>query len=320
MPEQLSLFGPSEHVLFEPIPEPEAPLPVSPWVPIDPRQCSIFDGPLSHVIALQTACVQLDVPAARAHWGRVASRFPDWAQGEHWPRWIDELERLLQPGASVARTERLVAERTEGSSLFAGLPGELRRELVDELLVRTASELLDAQGARAELPDGKPAGYLCLLAGRLDRALEALTKRIAQYPRDGRSRGYRAEVLWRSGQQREAIEQFRDAYLIDPEAVDEAWISCEAVHELLDQAAELELPGNPAAWVGPLGEMQGVWPQTPASVERPIGTAAWQMAADILLRFRQQQRAGLLSEAERIGFKRALLRCAPQLRDLVRRL
>jgi tetratricopeptide (TPR) repeat protein len=319
MPEQLSLFGPAEHVVFEPIPEPEV-RPALPWVPIDPRQCSIFDGPLSHVVALQNACLQLDVPAARAHWARAASQFPDWARGEHWPRWIDELDSLLQPGSFAALAERLVAERAEGSGLFADLPGELRGELVNELLLRTASELLDAEGARAELLDGKPAGYLCLLARRLERAIEALATRIAQCPRDGRGRGYYAEALWRSGRQHEAVEQFRDAYLIDPEAVDEAWNSCRAIHELLDQAAELELPGNPATWVGPLGEMQGVWPPTSTSVELASGTAAWQIAADTLLRLRRQQRAGHLNEAERIAFKRALLRCAPQLRDLVRRL
>jgi tetratricopeptide (TPR) repeat protein len=320
MPEQLSFFDLPEHVVFEALAEPEDPAAPVSWVPTDPRQCSIFDGPLSQVIALQTHCSQLDVAAARAQWALLSSRFPDWTRAERWPEWIDALEALLELAPIEARAERLAAEAVSGGSLLPGLPAELRRDILDALRVRTATDLLATRGALAEFSEGKPAAHLFLLAGRLDRALEALAMRISERPRDARSRGYYAEALWRSGRQYEALGHYRDAYLVDPEAVDEAATSCTSIHDLLDEAAELELPGNPATWVGLLGELRSSWPQTPPSVTPANGTAAWQVASDALLRFRVQQRAGHATEHERMTCKRALLRCAPQLGELVRRL
>jgi tetratricopeptide (TPR) repeat protein len=291
-----------------------------PWVPTDPRQCSIFDGPLSQVVALQTHCLQLDVAAARDQWTLLSSRFPDWARAERWPEWIDALEALLELAPIEDRAERLAADAVSDSSLLPGLPAELRCDILDAVRVRTATDLLATQGALAEFSDGKPAAYLFLLAGRLDRAIEALAMRVAERPRDGRSRGYYAEALWRSGRPYEALGHYRDAYLVDPEAVDEANTSCASIHDLLDEATELELPGNPATWVGLLGELRSAWPQTLPSVTPENGTAAWQLASAALLHFRGQQRAGHASEHERMTCKRALLRGAPQLGELVRRL
>lgn len=318
MPEQLALFGPSVQVVFEAPPEPEAP-PPPPLPPVDPRQCSILEGPLGHIGALQCALLQLDVAAARADWERAAFAYPQWARGESWPSSIDELEAVLQLAASE-RAGRLIAQREAAAGCFPGLGPELRRELLDLLLLRTSADLLAADGGRALLPDGRAAGFLCLLAGNMQQAQAALAARIALYPRDGRSRGYHAEALARTGRLREALEAFRDAFLVEPQRVDEAWISCEPVGELLDLADELDLPGDPRTWIAVLGDLTGVWPLASARVELSGVSEPWQRVADALLRFRREQRTGQPGEAERIAIKRVLLRDALQLRDLLRRL
>jgi hypothetical protein len=107
------------------------------------------------------------------------------------------------------------------------------------------------------LPDGRPAGHLLLLADRPEEAVAMLTAATVALPHDGLVHACLGEALWRCSRRQPALAAYVHACLIGREAVDEAAVTCTPVHDLLDRAAELELPGAATAWMPVLADLDG---------------------------------------------------------------
>jgi hypothetical protein len=312
--EQLSFFGPAA-VIPEPEPlPPPPPAPPPPVEPADPRQCGLFEGPLADLGALEAACEELDVAAARA----------DWARAQHWPAWLADLawlvgpSRRLDPLGRLARVDALGAPAA-GAARFDGMATSLRARILEAAVARTAYELVVEHGAIARLPDGRPAGCL-LLAARPAEAAALLSAAAVTAPLDGLAHLYLGEAYWRCGRHPAALGATLDAFLVAPATVDVELVSHPLVHDLIDRVAELELPGAAPAWVPVLADLEGAASLLKAAVEPPADGPAATDVARLLLTYRRQRRSGALAEPERLALKRAMLRAAPQLKELVRRL
>ncbi|GEM_PF-2850806 len=313
---QLTLFGDAE-----PIPDPLVPEPLEllPTAEPDSRQHSLFEGSLTELHALSAAFEQLDLSAARVAWARAEDRFPEWARLQGWGRWIEDLAWLRSAEQTWARGEgveellALLKHSAEGR--FSGMKAELREQVVSEQISRTARQLVEAHGPKARLQDGRPVGCLALLAGRPVEAANLLGDAAAAEPGDGQVLGYLGEALWCEGRTAEALAAYRDAYLLAPNAVDEAISTCGPIHDLLDHVSDLALPGAPGNWVPILADLEGLVFLDGTKVQLPEEGPARALAS-----YRRQRQAGVLSEVERIALKRAILSQAPQLKELVRRL
>lgn len=327
MSEQLTFFGAAEAVPESALSAAPPNLPEGRPAPVaatDPRQCGLFEGPRADIGALEAACERLDVAAARAVWRRVARRFPEWAAGESWTRWLDDLAWLAAEGgadaAGLVARALVFARPPPDADRFAGMPPGLRDRIARGALAHAAWRLAAAQGPAAQLPDGRPAGWLLLLADRAEEAATMLAAAAASLPEDGPVHACLGEAAWRCGRRQQALAAYVQACLVAPEAVDEAEVTCTPVHDLLDHAAELELPDPATVWVPVLADLGGHVSLLGLAVEPPVGGAAAQEVARLLHTYRRRRRDGALPEGERLALKRAMLRLAPQLRELVRRL
>jgi hypothetical protein len=319
MATQLSFFGSAEPVRTHATPRPPDVAP-APAPPPDPRQCDLFDGPYSVLDALESAFLRRDAGAARAAWTEGLQRFPEWTGGSRWSAWIDDLEWLAggeTPEVLLARASSLQADG--GADRFPEMRLRLRAEISNAAIADAAERLIARDGVEARAPDGRAAGLLLLLSGRPGPAAAALARAAASRPLDGRVRGYLAEALWRAGRGREALAAFRDACLLSTDAIDEEVTTCAPVLDLLDRALDLELPAPAVAWIPLLADLEGLVSLLDAPNDLPTETSVVREAVDRLRELRRGQRQGL-TEGERIALKRALLRAAPGLRELVRRL
>jgi tetratricopeptide (TPR) repeat protein len=322
--EQLSFFGPAA-VIPEPEPlPPPPPEPPPPVEPADPRQCGLFEGPLADSGALEAACEELDVAAARAVWRRAAHRFPEWARAQRWPAWLADLAWLVGPSRQLDPQERLarvdaLGAPAAGEARFDGMAASLHARILDAAVAQTAYELVAEHGATAGLPDGRPAGCL-LLDARPAEAAALLSAAAVTAPHDGLTHLYLGEAYWRCRRHAAALGAYLDALLVAPASVDVERVSHPLVHDLIDRAAELELPGAAPAWAPVLADLEGAVSLLNAAVEPPADGPAATEVARLLLTYRRQRRSGALAEPERLALKRAMLRAAPQLKELVRRL
>jgi len=321
MAEQLSLFGSRE----APSSAEPAPPSLPPAPGVDPRQGNLFEGHVPLLNALEAAFERFDLAAARDAWAKLVRRFPEWALTQAWPgwlkdlRWLTALERRHGAGDHAQQVLAL-REPRRAAEWLPGMREELKGRILGTALERAASRLLDQHGPGARLPDGRPAAYLLLVAGRPEEAARLLPAAVTAQPRDGRARGYLGEALWRSGRSTEALAAYRDAHLLAPGAVDEELSSCTPIHDLLDRADELSLPGCAGEWVAVLGDLEGVVPLPGAPLEFAGGEPASQAVVRSLASYRQRQRSGAFPDADRLALKREMLRHAPQLVELVRRL
>ncbi|HEY3352328.1 MAG TPA: hypothetical protein VGQ83_03700 [Polyangia bacterium] len=313
MPEQLTFFGAPEAVP-EAIREAAPPHPPddlpTPAAVADPRQCGLFEGPLADIGALEAACEQLDVATARAVWRRAEQRFPEWARDQSWPLWLDDLAWLAAddgPDASplVARAQAL-AQTGPSSGRLAGMPAGLHDRIARGALAHAAWRLVAAHGPAAHLPDGRPAGCLLLLAGRAEEAAVMLAAAAAALPYDGLVHACLGEALWRRGRRQPALAAYVQACLVAPEAVDEAEVTCAPLHDLLDRAAELELPGAATEWVPVLADLEGQVSLLELAVEPPAGGPPAREGARLLRTYRRRRRDGALSDSRFALFGRVI--------------
>jgi hypothetical protein len=285
----------------------------------DPRQVGLFDGPLMDLGALQIACEVPDPQAASAIWQRIQRRHPGWAKGQAWPRWLDDLSRLV--GGTTNEQEATIAHAREvldadmGSAWFAGMPGGLRERIARAAAAAAARSLVAARGPGACSDDGRPLAWVLFFMGAREEGLSALREAAAARPEDGRLRGYLAEALWRHGQEGPAVREYLRACLIADDPVDEEEATCTPVLDLVDRAIDLDLPGPPAAWAPVLADLAGVCslrslPDVPVSAAGPAARAA------ALLR--ELREAGNAPAASMMEKKRALLRLAPGLGQFLR--
>ncbi len=292
MAEQLNILG-----LWERTPEgpkePEKPVELPPRLPVDPRQEELLSGAHTLRSRIEDACVALEASALRAAHADLVVQFGDQTWAAQAPAWATALEQL-----SSASAEALLSLQR-----FPSMAQFLFERVRTAALVRAAVRL----GAAGTLADGRPAGYLALVAGDF-----VLARRLLSSRGDARSLGYLGEAAWGQGDAFSALQAYCRASLVGE--VDQAHVSCQPVLELLDLGDELEIE-EPFAWLAVLADLSGKH----ALGELEVNTSAPLRAAGLLRAYRKTR--STLDEPGRIAAKRELARISPAgLRELIRRL
>ncbi len=318
MPEQLSILGLWERVDPTADEAPTAPLPPVPLPVADPRQEELLSGAHALRSQIEAACIALDAVTMRAAHVQLINQFTRQSWAEHVPAWAEGIIWLTEP----SRADEL-ARRALSISHDAQLPGSPRflfESVRATALKRAAQRLIDERGVTAVLGDGRPAGYLALLAGDFALACELLEKACTAVENSNAQwLGYRGEAAWRRGETFAAMQSYGRASLVDPGAIDQEVLTCQPVLELLDLSDELELSDSPLTYLAVLADLAGKHPIEELAVP-PLAPPAVRLAG-LLWAFRRSRAAGVLDEAGRIAAKREMLRLAPGgLRELLRRL
>jgi tetratricopeptide (TPR) repeat protein len=315
MSRQLNLFGPEEVCGVSSAPAPE-PLAQAADLASLPGQLELFFGAHTYERAAEEALLSLDAAALRDLADDADRAYPDGLPADRWRAWAGGVEWLF--GEAVSVRERALRAVAVLDGVIAGgrFPGATAgtREALGRAAARGAcAALVLAEGPAASLPDGRPAGCLLLDAGDPERALEALAGALGAGRADAATRAAHGRALWRTGRRAEALRAFSEALLLEPaEEVD-----APQLEDLAGVAEELELPGDPRAWMPVLADMDGVVP-LPSWAGDVTDTPARAFAA--LLRELRRRRGTGATPEELIAAKRDLLRAAPALRDRVRRL
>jgi hypothetical protein len=326
MPMQLTIFGDWEEVgepktgaAARPEPEPGS----RGQAPADPRQLEIFAGPHTHQRAMADALEALDAPKLRDTFRAVRRIYPTWLPAEAWPLWADGIEWLVGPERAplppAVRADRALALLDDGVARerFPDLGEDLLAVVRVSAAARACEALLSSAGPQATLADGRAAGLLPLLAGGPEKALGPLQAAVAAGLADGGTQAALADALWRMGRRREALVACRDALLIDPSSLEE--IQDPSLLALLDEIEELDLPGEPRAWIPALADLRGLvsLPDLESEVDPCRAPAA--RFTSLLARYRRQRREGAAATVL-VEAKRALLQIAPALKEWIRRL
>lgn len=320
MAEQLTILGLWERSV--PGEEPSSPAPALPLpLPPDPRQHDLLAGPHLLRFRIEEACAALDPAAVRVAYANLCTH----SIGQKWGDWADEIAWLVEPTTGEASAQRALSLSDRH---FPGAPRFLRERVRAAALRRAVEQLTAVSGAAAALSDGRPAGYLALVAGDLERAQALLT---AACEASGNSNalwlGYLGEARWRRGQWFAAMQCWCRASLIDPSRIDHDWVSGEPVVELLDLHDELELSDLPLSYLAVLADLLGKHPlddfalDAPTPPEPGLPASTPRRLAALLRAYRRDRASGALDETGRIEAKRAMARLAPPgLRELLRRL
>ncbi len=331
MTAQLTLFGTWDAIPTKPLVAEQTPMARSeerpeqrPTVP-DPRQCSLFDGPQSIRHEAHQCCLQLDAVGLRQSWRTATELYPSWPGSQSWLAWSNGIEQLLGNPTEGSAQEQAVRALSlwEGTSVlrFPEMSTALLGQLGAAALCRAASRLLAEEGMISQLPDGRPAGYLFLLARRSEEAVAALQSQAnAWTDKKGRGLllGYLGESLYRCHRSQEALVAYRDAYCEDPLSVDETELTCRPIMDLLDTCAELDLPDDSRGWLPALADLLGVIPLAGCRIPSTDGASAAQTCLVLLAAYRRKQSEGM-DDAERIRRKREILKLAPGLKEPLRR-
>ena len=108
---------------------------------------------------------------------------------------------------------------------------------------------------------GDPVGLHWLLAGRPDRAEPALALHLAREPTDARAHGYLGDARTLTGDRAGARVAYRQAFALEPRAVDRERLVDPALRDLAVVAAtEYEVAGDPFEWVAAVGVVEGTLP------------------------------------------------------------
>ncbi len=233
-------------------------------------------------------------------------------------RWAEGISWLVEPVTGDASAQRAL------SLTELQLPGAPRflREQVRGAALRRAMQQLIAAGPDAALPDGRPAGYLALVAGDFELARAML---IAACDASGNSNAqwlaYLGEANLRTNHPGAAMQCWCRASLIDPSKIDQDWLTSAPVLELLDVHDELELSEAPLSYLPVLADLLGKHPLDDFALEAPADASTPRRLAALLRAYRRDRATGVLGEGERIEAKRVMARLAPAgLRELLRRL
>ena len=319
MAEQLTILGLWERTA--PGAEEEAPSPPRPppLPPPDPRQSDLLAGPHLLRFKIEEACVALDAAAVRVAYANLCAH----SIGQKWGDWAAGIAWLVEPttGEESARRARSLA--TTADVHFPGAPRFLREKVRAGALQRAVQQLTVAGGPAAALSDGRPAGYLALIAGDFAQARSLLT---AACDASGNSNalwlGYLGEASWRLKDWFAAMQCWCRASLIDPSQIDPEWVTGAPVVELLDLHDELELSEVPLSYLAVLADLLGKHPLDDFALEAPAEASTPRRLAALLRAYRRDRASGaLVAESGRIEAKRVMARLAPAgLRELLRRL
>lgn len=327
MAEQLSIFGHWEPVCAEALaPERPPPTPPPPPAPVDPRQVDLLSGAPLFRAALDEALVALDAEGVRRAHQELVRRFLGQSWAERAPRWADDVEWLvgtlnapLELEAQVARALEL--SRSDAALRLDGAPSYLVRAVRAAALRRASERLLAERGAAAELADGRPAGWLLLLAGEPAAARAALEAGCAALsPPRARWLGYLGEAAWRCGDASAALAALSAACLQDAKAVDLEVVTCTPLLDLVDLGEDLEL--EPALdYLPVLADLRGVCALQGHMSSYQARSPAQRLAERLAWYRTERAKGGLADDAARLAAKRELLALAPGgLKELLRRL
>ena len=326
MAEQLSIFGLWEVVKPEVIEEPPPPPPPPP-VPVDPRQVDLLNGAQPLRSTLEDACIGLDADAVRRAHEELLRRFLGQRWADRAPGWAESIDWLvgrageeLTVDEAVARAQAVLGP--EGQARFPEAPGYVLKGVRSSALGRAVERLVAERGAGARLSDGRPAGYLLLLADDAPRARSVLAAACASGGfSDARWLGYLGEAAWRCGEVSAALDAYGVACLEDPTAVDMEMVTCQPVLDLIDLGEDRELEAPVLGYLPVLADLNAVHPLDDRALELPSQPTPARRLAALLRGYRSLRASGALDEPARIGAKREMLRVAPAgLRELLRRI
>lgn len=336
MAEQLTIFGLWENVVPEPRTEPDPPSPPPPPPPIDPRQADLLSGPQTMRAALLADCQALDAEAVRARHAALTSRFTGqrWADGA--PAWACGIEWLVgAPAGSLSLDEQLgraleLLDDAVAAARFPSLPRYLLALVRAESLRRAGLRLVEERGPLARAPNGEPAGWLLVVARDASGAREQLAAAIAAAPPDsgdregefpvGRTWSWLAEAEWLGDDVDAALRAYVHACL-HGDALVEPQITCEAILDLFDAAADFELPEPVTDWIPAIADLLGAARLPEAALEVPAGAPPGRRLAAELALYRRARAGTGRDEATKIEAKRRMLKLAPPtLRELLRKI
>jgi hypothetical protein len=268
----------------------------------------------SHLLRfkIEEACLALDAAAVRVAHANLLAQSP----AQKWGDWADDVAWLTEPTTGEASAVRALSLSAPEDAHLTGAPRFLRGKLRSAALLR-ALQQLKAEG-RAALADGRPVGFLALVAGDFVLARTLLAE-VCDASENALWLGYLGEANWRVGERFAAMQCWCRASLINPAGMDQQWMTGEPVIELLDLHDELELSDLPLSYLAVLADLLGKHPLDDFALELPAEASVPRKLASLLRAYRRARASGSLDEAGRIEAKRALARLAPAgLRELIR--
>lgn len=314
MAEQLSLFSlwvEAEPAAIPPVEEDE---PIEP-PPTCQRQVGLFEGPHLFATEALAAIDALDGVALRGIATRCRATYPNWTTAASWAEWANALE--LIDGDDAAAWAALAPGAIERQ--FPGITGVARSGLDASLRHRIAWDHLDADGAAARLPDGRPAAAL-LIDVAPSEAAEQLSAAALAEPESADVQAALAVALTANGDAEGALWAWCRALILSPETIDADAAANAAIDELLDEAEDLDLPEPVCAWVPILAHFHGMFDLPEVAVDaQPSPEMPMPAAVAIHLAALRRLAGQSPTDARRVARKKALLRLVPELAEYVRR-
>jgi hypothetical protein len=136
-----------------------------------------------------------------------------------------------------------------------------------------------------------------------DQAAGPLQAAVAAGLTDGPTRAALADSLWRLGRRREALIAFRDALFADPSSLVET--QNPSLLALLDEIEELDLPGEPRAWIPALADLRGLVSLPESVLDPDLSSPPAARFTALVARYRRRRREGA-AIAELLEVKRGL--------------
>ena len=175
-----------------------------------------------------------------------------------------------------------------------------------------------------------PVGWLLLVAGDAKRARALLADALATLEREAGDRdaafpverawSWLAEAEWLAGDVDAALGAYVRACLRGG-ALTEPEMTCEAILDLFDLAADLELPAPITDWIPVIADLLGVARLPDEAFDVPAGAVPARQLARELALYRRARSRPPHDEAARIEAKRTMMKLAPPLvRELLRKI
>lgn len=326
MAEQLTIFGSWEQVAPRPVEERPPPPTPPPPPPIDPRQVDLLSGPMPLRAKLELACEALDAAALREAHAALVQKFLGQRWTERAPEWAEGIEWLVgtksAPLTAEGQVERARSLLDDGAARarFPEVTDYLLGRIRSGALHRAAARLTAEHGPGARLDDGRPAGYLLLLANdpALARAYFTAAEEVDTAP-DARRLGYLGEAASRVGDETAALRAYATASLIDAAAIDAEALQCAPVLELLGEAEDRELPEAAINYLPALADLLGKLPLDDAALNPPPGAGYARRLAKLLRDYRRKRARRDFGQQARLAAKREMHVDAPEgLKELLR--
>jgi tetratricopeptide (TPR) repeat protein len=176
--------------------------------------------------------------------------------------WLERLNEAKWTEMDPAEAERRFRLWQEFEEAF-GFPWP-EESIERQFQARYFGRLADGLGAGPKqgprLPGGTPLGLIHLLAGRPDSAIALLQAFIAAVPEDARAYGYLGDAYAARGDLRTARICYREAFVLEPGAVDVKRLRDPALREMLSEAAGDD-DGEPPAieWLPVRAQLSGIF-------------------------------------------------------------